>query len=84
MVGKLEVFKTEKKGFGLRTLEDIPAGAFVIEYCGEIVDYEEFKTRLQDYSDNVWMSDVVVRWLTLGFLERAAFLLHDHRSGGVD
>ncbi len=37
---QLQVFSTEKKGFGVRTLEDIPKDAFVCEYAGEVLDYE--------------------------------------------
>ena len=33
----LEVFKTRAKGFGVRCAEDIPAGAFVCAYVGELV-----------------------------------------------
>lgn len=41
-----EVFKTEHKGFGLRALEPIEAGRFVIEYVGELISAEECQRRL--------------------------------------
>ncbi|XP_021828980.1 uncharacterized protein LOC110769339 [Prunus avium] len=43
---KLQVFLTpEGKGWGLRTLEDLPRGAFVCEYVGEIVTSTELYER---------------------------------------
>ncbi|XP_053144153.1 histone-lysine N-methyltransferase SETMAR [Hemicordylus capensis] len=44
---RLEVFKTAKKGWGLRTLEFIPKGRFVCEYAGEILDFKEACRRIQ-------------------------------------
>lgn len=43
------VFKTEGRGWGLRTLEYIPAGSYVIEYTGEVVDAENAKMRTRMY-----------------------------------
>ncbi|KAM1503320.1 hypothetical protein ACFX1Q_028259 [Malus domestica] len=44
--GKLQVFLTpEGKGWGLRTLEDLPRGAFVCEYVGEILTNTELHER---------------------------------------
>ena len=45
----IEVFKTEKKGWGVRSLEDIPAETFVIEYSGDVVDKSQFLERVQEY-----------------------------------
>ncbi|KAG8223183.1 hypothetical protein J437_LFUL000349, partial [Ladona fulva] len=47
---KTEVFRTEKKGFGLRALQDMPAGTFVMEYVGEVLDPKEFRRRAKDYA----------------------------------
>ncbi|GLH04577.1 Probable histone-lysine N-methyltransferase CG1716 [Gryllus bimaculatus] len=47
---KCEIFKTNKKGFGLRTLSDLPTGTFVMEYVGEVVDQKEFRRRAKDYA----------------------------------
>ncbi|KAF8398172.1 hypothetical protein HHK36_017098 [Tetracentron sinense] len=35
---RLEVFKTKDKGWGLRTLDPIRAGAFICEYAGEVIE----------------------------------------------
>lgn len=41
-----QVFMTpEGKGWGLRTLEDLPKGAFICEYVGEIVTNTELDER---------------------------------------
>lgn len=42
---KLEVFCTENKGRGVRTLEVIPNGAFVCEYAGEVISFVEARRR---------------------------------------
>ncbi|XP_047320865.1 probable inactive histone-lysine N-methyltransferase SUVR1 [Impatiens glandulifera] len=43
----LQVFMTpESRGWGLRTLQDLPKGAFVCEYVGEILTNEEFYKRV--------------------------------------
>eukprot|EP00741_Cyanophora_paradoxa_P011816 tig00020564_g11420.t1 len=44
-----EVFNTGSKGWGIRALEDIPKGTFVVEYSGEICDADEFRFRAIDY-----------------------------------
>ncbi|XP_038141139.1 histone-lysine N-methyltransferase SETMAR [Cyprinodon tularosa] len=42
---RLEVFHTESKGCGVRTLEEIPRGTFVCEYAGEVIGLAEAKRR---------------------------------------
>ncbi|KAL3620560.1 hypothetical protein CASFOL_035472 [Castilleja foliolosa] len=42
----LQVFMTEGKGWGLRTLVDLPKGAFVCEYVGEILTNSELYDRV--------------------------------------
>ncbi|NXA33433.1 SETMR methyltransferase, partial [Eudromia elegans] len=44
---RLEVFKTARKGWGLRTLEFIPRGRFVCEYAGEVLGFNEARRRIQ-------------------------------------
>lgn len=41
-------FLTEKKGWGLLTLEDIPPGRFVIEYVGEVINAQELERRMAE------------------------------------
>ncbi|KAG1683065.1 Histone-lysine N-methyltransferase SETD2 [Nymphon striatum] len=43
-------FKTEMKGFGLKTLEDISSEQFIIEYVGEVLNHKEFNQRVKQYS----------------------------------
>lgn len=42
----LQVFMTNGKGWGLRTLEDLPKGAFVCEYVGEVLTNAELFQRV--------------------------------------
>ncbi|XP_010767626.1 histone-lysine N-methyltransferase SETMAR [Notothenia coriiceps] len=42
---KLEVYSTEKRGWGVRALKSIPKGTFVCEYAGEVISFEEARRR---------------------------------------
>ncbi|CAK9185457.1 unnamed protein product [Ilex paraguariensis] len=46
---KLEVFKTEKKGWAVRAGEAILRGTFVCEYIGEVIDEQEANKRRNRY-----------------------------------
>ncbi|KAK9740816.1 hypothetical protein RND81_03G062400 [Saponaria officinalis] len=46
---KTKLFKTEGRGWGLRADEDIKAGQFIIEYCGEVISSKEAKKRALAY-----------------------------------
>ncbi|XP_068344381.1 histone-lysine N-methyltransferase SUVR5-like isoform X1 [Pyrus communis] len=46
---KLEVFKTDKKGWGVRAGEAILRGTFVCEYIGEVLDEHEANERHDRY-----------------------------------
>lgn len=49
----LQVFSTrEGKGWGLRTLEDLPKGTFVCEYVGEILTNMELYERIMQDTGN--------------------------------
>ncbi|KAG7170657.1 histone-lysine N-methyltransferase Nsd1-like [Homarus americanus] len=39
-------FRTESRGWGLKTNQDVKKGEFVIEYVGELIDDEEFHRRI--------------------------------------
>ncbi|XP_024958914.1 histone-lysine N-methyltransferase SUVR4 [Cynara cardunculus var. scolymus] len=69
---KLQVFSTEGKGWGLRTLEYLPKGSFVCEYVGEILTnmelYERNKQSRKNerhtypvYLDADWGSEQVLK-----------------------
>uniref|UniRef100_A0A8C7IR29 SET domain containing 2, histone lysine methyltransferase n=1 Tax=Oncorhynchus kisutch TaxID=8019 RepID=A0A8C7IR29_ONCKI len=45
-----EVILTEDKGWGLRAARDLIPNTFVLEYCGEVLDHKEFKTRVKKYA----------------------------------
>ena len=46
----LEVFRAGRKGWGLRPLQDLEKGQFVIEYTGEVVTEEESARRREAYA----------------------------------
>ena len=48
----LELFKTEKCGWGVRAVSDIPKGTFLATYNGEILHTDEAEERGPDYDDN--------------------------------
>uniref|UniRef100_H2TK97 Euchromatic histone-lysine N-methyltransferase 1b n=1 Tax=Takifugu rubripes TaxID=31033 RepID=H2TK97_TAKRU len=45
---KLQLFRTSKKGWGVRAHQDIPQGTFVCEYVGEIISEAEAEMRQND------------------------------------
>nr|XP_020824127.1 histone-lysine N-methyltransferase SETMAR isoform X1 [Phascolarctos cinereus] len=57
----LQVFKTDKKGWGLRTLEFIPRGRFVCEYAGEILGSSEACRRIQQQTKHDFNYIIAVR-----------------------
>ncbi|XP_056687261.1 histone-lysine N-methyltransferase, H3 lysine-9 specific SUVH5 isoform X2 [Spinacia oleracea] len=44
----LEIFKTEARGWGVRSSSSIPSGSFVCEYIGELLDDKEAEQRIDD------------------------------------
>eukprot|EP00095_Tigriopus_kingsejongensis_P009519 snap_masked-scaffold561_size136864-processed-gene-0.7 protein:Tk09519 transcript:snap_masked-scaffold561_size136864-processed-gene-0.7-mRNA-1 annotation:"histone-lysine n-" len=48
---KLQVFKTERRGWGIRTLCDIPAGGFICIYVGNLYASEEANVHGQNFGD---------------------------------
>lgn len=48
---RTRLVKTEGRGWGLLAEENIMAGQFVIEYCGEVISWKEAKRRSQAYED---------------------------------
>ncbi|KAG9354488.1 hypothetical protein JZ751_001198 [Albula glossodonta] len=45
---RLQLFRTRKMGWGVRVLQDVPRGAFVCEYVGEIISDAEADVREND------------------------------------
>ena len=45
------VFKTEKKGYGLRANTALHNGDFIFEYIGEVIDEPRFRRRMRQYDD---------------------------------
>jgi hypothetical protein len=60
---RLELFKTEGRGFGLRTLEDIPQDALVQEYIGEVHTADPLKRGVIDYKTSMITDEEPLRGL---------------------
>ncbi|XP_014776504.1 histone-lysine N-methyltransferase eggless isoform X1 [Octopus bimaculoides] len=48
---RLQVFKTEKRGWGLRCLDDIPTGGFICIYAGQLLTEQGANEDGQQYGD---------------------------------
>ncbi|KAL2629901.1 hypothetical protein R1flu_014587 [Riccia fluitans] len=48
----LELFKTKDRGWGVRALEQIPRGKFVVEYVGDVLTQAEADVRGEKYDQN--------------------------------
>ncbi|XP_074605826.1 histone-lysine N-methyltransferase SETDB1-like isoform X4 [Acropora palmata] len=48
---RLQVFKTENRGWGLRCLDDIPMGTFVCTYAGQILNEDMANKEGRDFGD---------------------------------
>lgn len=48
---KLQVFKTAKRGWGIRTLNDIPGGTYICNYVGNLFCTEEGNKHGKDFGD---------------------------------
>ena len=48
---EVTVFKTEKKGYGLRADTDLRANDFIFEYIGEVIGESHFRRRMSQYDD---------------------------------
>ncbi|ELR20148.1 MethylCpG binding domain containing protein [Acanthamoeba castellanii str. Neff] len=60
---KLQLFRTKHKGWGIRTLEDIPSGSFVMEYVGEIITNEMAeKVKSDTYLLDLDMLESMEQW----------------------
>jgi len=49
---QLQVFKTEKRGWGLRALHDIPQGTFVCKYVGNLYNTDDANAEGQTHGDD--------------------------------
>ncbi|KAF1326215.1 Cmgc/cdk protein kinase, partial [Globisporangium splendens] len=67
----LEAFKTEKKGFGVRTTQNIAQSSIIGEYVGEVIDQKELNSRLKS----------VPRWTVKGETRIAVIALRDINEG---
>lgn len=71
----VEKFKTEHKGFGVRTKKDIPKKTLILEYTGEVLFLETFRQRMQ----TIYKSDQHHYCLELS----GGLVLDGHRMGSL-
>ncbi|MED6156656.1 hypothetical protein PIB30_016393 [Stylosanthes scabra] len=45
---QLEIFKTDSRGWGVRSLNSIPSGSFICEYLGELLGEDEAEERVDN------------------------------------
>lgn len=80
---KTKLFRTEGRGWGLLADENIKAGRFVIEYCGEVISWKEARGRSQVYAS---LANLIVKqgsgrfWgkLELAYLQSKTYLLEQN------
>ncbi|XP_036383499.1 histone-lysine N-methyltransferase NSD3 [Megalops cyprinoides] len=52
LYAETEVIKTDGRGWGLKTKQDLKKGDFVMEYVGELIDSEECRQRIKHAHEN--------------------------------
>jgi hypothetical protein len=72
----VEIIETDKKGFGLRAGDNLPADRFIYEYIGEVVEQKEFLKRMEEYRIEG------IRHFYFMMLQREEFL-DATRKGGI-
>lgn len=50
ITAKMVIFKTSERGWGVKTLDHIPSGRFIVEYTGEFLDKIESRRRAKQYN----------------------------------
>ena len=83
---KLEIFKTELKGWGVRTLSYIPSGSFICEYIGEILHDEEAKRRINkdNYQNGSFQEEgSPIPWRSQSFSVDGVYIIDATISGNV-
>lgn len=62
---RLDIFKTANRGWGVRSLEMIPAGSFVCDYVGKVVADEHDVKEVSDRTHMLftrWLPETTPRW----------------------
>ncbi|XP_058457916.1 probable histone-lysine N-methyltransferase CG1716 [Malaya genurostris] len=73
-----QVFRTDKKGFGIQASIGILPGEFIMEYVGEVLNSEQFDVRAEQYSEEknkhyyfmALRSDAIIDATTKGNISR--------------
>ena len=71
----LELFMTQKKGWGVRTTHNIPEGTYVCQYIGEIITDEEANNRVH-HNGSTYLFD-------LDLFGKSDYTVDAHRYGNI-
>ena len=66
------VFRTWGAGWALRTLQDLEAGDFVMEYQGEIYNDQVYEKRMQEYNERDEINYYVMKFGRELYVDAAA------------
>lgn len=83
---QLEIFKTQLRGWGVRSLAAIPSGSFICEYIGELLEDKEAEQRQNDeYLFDIGQnySDCSLVGLSSGVVEGSCFTIDAAQHGNV-
>ncbi|XP_028805670.1 histone-lysine N-methyltransferase, H3 lysine-9 specific SUVH5-like, partial [Neltuma alba] len=75
----LEVYKTDKRGWGVRSLRSIPSGSFVCEYIGELLEDKEAEQRT---GHDEYLFDIGNNLISNGILSDGVFMPEVSKDGG--
>ncbi|KAJ7944359.1 Histone-lysine N-methyltransferase SUVR5 [Quillaja saponaria] len=84
---KLEVFKTEKKGWAVRAGETILRGTFICECIGEVLDEQEANNRRNRYGkagcSHIYTIDAHINDMSRITEEQAQYVIDSTRYGNI-
>lgn len=69
------LFKTEKKGYGVKSIRKIEKGNFILEYIGEIITKEEYEERTRTIYRNDQHS--------YGMSLKGQYIIDAHKKGNI-
>ncbi|GAB2294218.1 hypothetical protein Dimus_028436 [Dionaea muscipula] len=78
---QLEIFKTESRGWGVRSLSSIPSGSFICEYIGELLEDKEAEQRT---GNDEYLFDIGQNYDDQGLRNRVSTLMPDSSAASSD
>ncbi|GAB2209702.1 hypothetical protein Drorol1_Dr00026924 [Drosera rotundifolia] len=78
---QLEIFKTESRGWGVRSLSSISSGSFICEYIGELIEDKEAEQRI---GNDEYLFDIGQNYDDQGLHEGVSTLMPDSSATSTD